>query len=223
MIEQGVPLAASDYLGRFWFSAEPMFGVMMVICFTSVIRANPAFISRYLDLLIETALFCCLAWGIVDGVFYAWEAHYEAKKKNQIIRDAKQASNDRAVSGVDDSFADSFAEYLNEEERKQLSQNVARKLAAAEEVKVPLKQDLVTIGMAVLLVVGAAIVVLIPFAIVPDILNALLISNLAGILLLFFMGIWREESKKISKKLTTGLGTALMAAIITFVTVTLGG
>jgi VIT1/CCC1 family predicted Fe2+/Mn2+ transporter len=200
-----------------------MFGVMMVICFTSVIRANPALLDRYLGLLIETALACCLAWGIVDGVFYAWEAHYEAKKKNQIIRDAKQAMSDQAISGVDNSFVDSFADYLDEGDRKQLVQNVTRKLAAAEEVKVPIKQDLIAIGLAVLLVVGAAIVVLIPFYIVPDILNALLVSNLAGIVLLFFMGIWREESKRISKKLTTGVGTAMMAAIITFVTVTLGG
>ncbi len=200
-----------------------MFGVMMVVCFTSVIRAAPKLFDRYTNLLIETALACCLAWGIVDGVFYAWEAHYEAKKKNLIIRDAKKALRDQAATGVDDSFADSLADYLDEEERKQLVDNVIAKLAESEEVKVPIKQDLVTIGMAIFLVVGAAVVVILPFLVIPNVLDALLVSNLTGIVLLFFVGIWREESSKITKKLTTGVGTALMAAIITFVTVALGG
>ena len=31
----------ADYLGRFWYSSEPMFGVIMVVCFTSVLRAFP--------------------------------------------------------------------------------------------------------------------------------------------------------------------------------------
>jgi VIT1/CCC1 family predicted Fe2+/Mn2+ transporter len=164
-----------------------------------------------------------LAWGIVDGIFYAWEAHYEAKKKKQIIRQANQSLDDSAASGVDDAFTDSFADYLDEKERKLLVDNVTKKLAEAEEVKVPIKQDLVTIGTAILLVLGTAVVIVIPFYIIPNVLDALLVSNLAGIVLLFFMGVWREESSKITKKLTTGAGTAMMAAIITFVTVALGG
>jgi VIT1/CCC1 family predicted Fe2+/Mn2+ transporter len=216
-------LAVSDYLGRFWFSAEPMFGVVMVVCFTSVIRANPTFFDRYLDVILESALACCIAWGLVDGIFYAWEAHYEAKKKNLMIRQAKQAVDGPVTSDVDGAFDDSLADYLDEAERKNLVQNVSTKLAAAAEVKVPLKQDLITIGAALVLVVGAAIVVIVPFYLIDDVLQALLVSNVLGIALLFFMGVWREQSKKIGKKLITGSVTALLALIITLVTVALGG
>jgi hypothetical protein len=59
--------------------------------------------------------------------------------------------------------------------------------------------------------------------VIEDVMQALLISNLAGIALLFFIGVWREQSKKISKKLATGFVTALVATIITVVTVMLGG
>jgi VIT1/CCC1 family predicted Fe2+/Mn2+ transporter len=100
---------------------------------------------------------------------------------------------------------------------------VSTKLAAAAEVKVPLKQDLITIGAALVLVVGAAIVVIVPFYLIDDVLQALLVSNVLGIALLFFMGVWREQSKKIGKKLITGSVTALLALIITLVTVALGG
>jgi VIT1/CCC1 family predicted Fe2+/Mn2+ transporter len=100
---------------------------------------------------------------------------------------------------------------------------VSTKLATAEEVKVPLKQDLITVGLALALVVGSAIVVIIPFYLIDDTLQALAVSNIAGIALLFIIGVWREESKRISKKFATGLGTAFLALIITVVTVALGG
>lgn len=216
-------MAVSDYLGRFWFSAEPMFGVVMVVCFTSVIRANPTLIVPFVNILLESALACCIAWGLVDGIFYSWEAHYEAKKKNLMIRGAKQALNGPTTSDVDGAFDESLADYLDEAERKELVEKVNTKLAAAEEVKVPLKQDLITVGLALALVVGSAIVVIIPFYLIDDVLQALLVSNLAGIALLFIIGVWREESKRIGKKLLTGLGTAFLALIITVVTVALGG
>lgn len=216
-------MAVSDYLGRFWFSAEPMFGVVMVVCFTSVIRANPTFFDIYIDVILESALACCIAWGLVDGVFYAWEAHYEAKKKNLMIKQAKQAVDGPVTSDVDGAFDDSLADYLDEAERKDLVGKVSTKLAAAEDVKVPIKQDLITIGAALFLVVGAAIVVIIPFYLIDDVLQALIVSNVLGIALLFFMGVWREQSKKIGKKILTGFATALLALIITVVTVVLGG
>jgi hypothetical protein len=216
-------MGVSNYLGKFWFSAEPMFGVVMVVCFTSVIRANPTLFDQYVNVLLWSALACCIAWGLVDGIFYAWEAHYEAKKTNLMIRQAKQAQNGPVTSDVDGAFDDSLADYLDEAQRKVLVKNVTANLAAAEEVKVPLKQDLTTVGLALVLVVGAAIVVIIPFLVIDDVLQALLVSNILGIGLLFFMGVWREQSKKISKKLTTGAVTALLALIITVVTVALGG
>jgi hypothetical protein len=216
-------MAVSDYLGRFWFSAEPMFGVVMVVCFTSVIRTNPTLIDPFVNILLESALACCIAWGLVDGIFYSWEAHYEAKKKNLMIRGAKQALNGPTASDVDGAFDESLADYLDESERKELVEKVNMKLAMAEEVKVPLKQDLITVGLALALVVGSAIVVIIPFYLIDDTLQALAVSNIAGIALLFIIGVWREESKRISKKLATGLGTAFLALIITVVTVALGG
>jgi hypothetical protein len=147
-----------------------MFGVVMVVCFTSVIRINPTIVSLRLDVLLESALACCIAWGLVDGIFYSWEAHYEAKKTNLMIRGAKQVPNSPAFSEVESAFDDSLAEYLDETERKDLVEKVTTRLATVEEVKIPLRQDLITIGMALFLVVGTAIVVIIPFYLFDDIL-----------------------------------------------------
>ena len=54
-------------------------------------------------------------------------------------------------------------------------------------------------------------------------MNALLISTIPGILLLFLMGYWREEEPRITKKIWTGSMTALIAFIISVVTIALGG
>jgi hypothetical protein len=59
----------SDYLGRFWYSSEPMFGVIMVVCFTSVLRAFPNASDQIVGTILLSALFCCIAWGLVDGIF----------------------------------------------------------------------------------------------------------------------------------------------------------
>jgi hypothetical protein len=77
-------MGLADYLGRFWYSSEPMFGVIMVVCFTSVLRAYPQVAEQVVDIVLLSALFCCIAWGLVDGVFYAWEAHYELDKKKKL-------------------------------------------------------------------------------------------------------------------------------------------
>jgi VIT1/CCC1 family predicted Fe2+/Mn2+ transporter len=78
-------------------------------------------------------------------------------------------------------------------------------------------------------VAGSAIFVLVPFFFIHDekspsaILNALLISTIPGILLLFLRGYGREEEHRIIKKIWTGSVTALVAFIVTGIIPALGG
>jgi hypothetical protein len=46
----------ADYIGRFWYSSEPMFGVNMVVCFTSLLRAYPGVAERILGTVLFSAL-----------------------------------------------------------------------------------------------------------------------------------------------------------------------
>jgi hypothetical protein len=73
-------LGLSDYFGRFWFAAEPIFGVVMTLVFLGILRnqalyAYPALLDRVAAMVVGAAISCCIAWGIVDGFFYAWENH----------------------------------------------------------------------------------------------------------------------------------------------------
>jgi len=217
-------MGLSDYLGRFWYSSEPMFGVIMVVCFTSVLRAYPNLAEQILGVILTSALMCCIAWGLVDGIFYAWEAHYELDKRKKIQEAAKTSTGAGDVDGlVEGHLGDTVVDLLEDEDRKQIYQIVNKKLPGIDLGSVSIRDDALTVLIAFGLVVGSSIVVMIPFLVIDPVMTALVVSNVLGIVLLFFMGYWREEAKGIGKKLTTGLLTAFIALIITVVTIVLGG
>ena len=112
---------------------------------------------------------------------------------------------------------------MEEKDKEQIYQIVEKNVAGIDLGHVSIKEDMVTVLIAFGLVVGSSIIVMVPFLVVSPVMNALIISNITGILLLFIMGYWREEDRRISKKLITGGLTAFVALIITIVTIRLGG
>jgi hypothetical protein len=217
-------MGVADYLGRFWYSSEPMFGVIMVVCFTSILRADPILAEKVIGTVLISALFCCIAWGLVDGIFYAWEAHYELDKKRTLLAEV-QAPNDpkEARELVEDHLGDTLVDLMDEKDKEQIYQIIEKNVSGVDIGRVSIKEDIVTVLIAFGLVVGSSIIVMVPFLVFSPVMTALIISNITGILLLFIMGYWREEDKRITKKLITGGLTALVALIITIVTVVLGG
>lgn len=217
-------MGLADYLGRFWYSSEPMFGVIMVVCFTSVLRAFPGLAETIIGKVLLSALFCCIAWGLVDGIFYAWEAHYELDKKKKLQAQVQAAADaEKTQDLIEDDLGDTVVDLLEEGDKAQIYQIVQKSVPGVDLGKVSLKEDILTVAIAFGLVVGSSIIVMLPFFMFSPVMNALKISNVTGIFLLFFMGYWREEDKRISKKLVTGGFTALCAFIITVVTIALGG
>jgi hypothetical protein len=196
----------------------------MVICFTSILRAYPNLAEKVIGTVLLSALFCCIAWGLVDGIFYAWEAHYELDRKKKLLA-LVQAPNDpkKAREVVEDHLRDTIVDLMDEKDKEQIYQIVEKNVSGVDLGRVGIKEDIVTILIAFGLVVGSSIIVMIPFLLFSPVMTALRISNVTGIFLLFFMGYWREEDKRIAKKLITGGFTALVALIITLVTVILGG
>lgn len=214
----------ADYLGRFWYSSEPMFGVIMVVCFTSVLRAFPDATDKVVETILVSALFCCIAWGLVDGIFYAWEAHYLLEKKKKLqawVQAPKDPKKGREL--VEDDLGDTIVDLMDEKDKEQIYQIVEKNVPGVDLGHVSIKEDIITVAIAFGLVVGSSIIVMLPFLWFSPLTTALKISNITGILLLFIMGYWREEDKRTSKKLITGGFTALVALIITLVTVYLGG
>ena len=217
-------MGLADYLGRFWYSSEPMFGVIMVVCFTSILRSYPNAAEEVIGTVLLSALFCCIAWGLVDGIFYAWEAHYELDRKRKLLSRVQAPSDPKeARELVKDHLGDTIVDLMEDKDKDQIYQIVEKNASRVDLGRVSIKEDIVTVLMAFGLVVGSSIIVMIPFLVFSPVMTALIISNITGILLLFVMGYWREEDKRIAKKLITGGLTAFVALIITIVTVFLGG
>lgn len=217
-------MGLSDYLGRFWHSSEPMFGVIMVICFTSILRTNVAIAESMVWRIIDAALACCIAWGLVDGIFYAWELNYDRKKMERLVALSKsQANEESALSLLDENLTDTIIGTLNDHDRAHLYSRLLERIRDVDVGRVPLKNSVITVLITFCLVVGTAVIVLSPFALIPQVSTALLLSNALGIALLFFVGYWREEGLQLRMKFRSGIMTALVALIITIVTVYLGG
>lgn len=216
-------MGLSDYLGKFWATSEPMFGIIMVICFTSVLRIHQNLSFLLIDRVTVAALACCIAWGLVDGIFYAWEAHYLQRRKNDLIRLVKQDHTGNGASRVNEEMDDTLLVYLDQEDRDQVVDKISKKLSREEPEGVPIVEDIATVGGSLFLVVGPAIVVLLPFYVFPDVSSALFISNILAITMFFVLGYVRNESTVLLKRIRTGFLTALLGVIITFVTLVLGG
>ncbi len=217
-------MGLSDYLGRFWHSSEPMFGVIMVICFTSILRTNVAIAESIVWRVIDAALACCIAWGLVDGIFYAWELNYDRKKMARLVALSKSPSDEEsAISLLDENLTDTIIGTLNAHDRARLYSRLLERIRDVDVGRVPLKNSVITVMITFCLVVGTAVIVLSPFALIPRVSTALLLSNALGIALLFFVGCWREDDARLSMKLKSGIMTALVALIVTLVTAYIGG
>ncbi len=217
-------MGLSDYLGRFWYSSEPMFGVIMVICFTSILRTNAVFAEEALWRVVNAALACCIAWGLVDGIFYAWELHYDRRKIETLASLSKLPDGvESARSLLEEDLKGTVIGSLDDRDQQCLHNLLLEKIRHIDVSSVPLKSSLITVLVTFGLVVGTAVIVLSPFVLIPDVSTALSCSNAMGIVLLFFVGFWREYDARLSLKFKSGIMTALVALIIALVTVYLGG
>jgi hypothetical protein len=228
-------MALSDYFGRFWFAAEPIFGVVMTLCFLGIL-SNPALndypiiADKLAVMVIGAALSCCIAWGIVDGIFYAWENHAVAARKNLTMTYAKgKEQRNESLKMVEEDLEDTYVDLLNEDEKKSIYDKVVTSLAKAEsKEKTSYKDDAITIFLDFCLNAGACLVIILPLILLRNVstlgLDVLVhVGMIIAILLLFFIGMWTETRKGLKIKVRKGIMYAILGVIITILTWILGG
>lgn len=215
----------SDYVGKYWAGAEVIYAVIIAMSFTSVLRTPISIPGElYLDI-IYSALFCCIAWGIADGLFYVWERKYNLRIENDIIDLSRsdQKRND-ALLLIEEQLENTLLSNITEEKRKDLYQDLMLQLAATGKKETVSSRDALTIVMGTLLLsTGAGLMVVLPFFLTDDLNSALNASNWMGISLLFIMGCYRTHEKSLSGRVRSGFGTAIIGMIIASITVLLGG
>ena len=226
-------MGLSDYFGRFWFASEPVFGIIMTLCFLAILRnqalyAYPLLLDRAAEYVVTAAITCCIAWGIVDGIFYVWENHHLAARKNQITNYAKGLKqSDVSLKMVEEDLQDTYVDVLNEDEKKKIYENVVANLSKAEsKEKVPIKDDIITIFLDMSLNLGACLVIIIPLLLLRNVLGIFQLLNLAviiAVVLMFIIGVWTETRKGLLIKAWKGTLYSVLGIIITLLTYFLGG
>jgi hypothetical protein len=215
----------ADYIGKYWAGAEVIYAVIIAMSFTSVLRNSILEFEIAINTVVNSALFCCIAWGIADGAFYAWERGYIIRQENKIIDLSKSAvKRESAVAIIGDQLNDTILRNISDENRVKLYSGLAQYLAEAGK-----KQNLSTRD-ALSIVAGtfisstvAAVLVLLPFFLINDLPKSLNISNLICIILLFIAGYSRALDRSLHARLASGTGTAFLGIIIAVITIRLGG
>ncbi|MCJ7445536.1 MAG: hypothetical protein MUO26_13610 [Methanotrichaceae archaeon] len=215
----------ADYIGKYWAGAEVMYGVIIAMSFTSVFRGNALVFESMLYKTIFAALFCCIAWGIADGLFYIWERRYNIKQENNIIQFSKLAQqNESAIHLIEEQLDDTILRNLNNESRQQLYKSLVQYLSKVDiRASMSSHETLIIIISTFMLSAGAGLIVVIPFFVISNVEQALDISNMLGILLLFGAGYFRALERSLFSKITYGFGSALIGIIIVVITIVLGG
>lgn len=217
-------MALADYIGKFWTGAEVMYGVIIAMTFTSVLRGYPAVLDLVITRVVLAALFCCIAWGIADGLFYSWERGYIIRRENQIIRFSKSRENESAISLIEDELEDTILRNISPETRSQLYRKLVEFLSGVEprERLSPRQAATIILG-TFLLSAGAGLIVVIPFFLIRDVGSALLVSNALGIVLLFGVGYFRAIDRSVLPRIMYGFVSSLIGIFIAGITVVLGG
>jgi hypothetical protein len=225
-------LKPSEYFGRFWFAAEPIFGVVMTMVFLSILRnqalyAYPVLLDKVTGMVILAAITCCIAWGIVDGIFYAWENHSLAAKKNMAVSYLKNRQKEKTLEIIEENLDDSFVSTLDDNRKREVYDMVLGTFSGTEtKERVPVKDDLITILLDMCLNLGACIIIVLPMILFQNYLSIVQLLNLSvviAIVLLFIIGAWTETRKGLRLKVRKGGLYAVLGVIITVLTYLLGG
>ena len=214
-----------DYIGRYWAGAEVIYGVIIAMTFTSVIREIPEVLDFMVYRTALTALFCCIAWGLADGLFYSWERGYIVNQENRIIRLSKSEEGGKsAIPLIGEQLDDTILRTIPGDQRRTLYEKLVEYLSRIDlREKMTAGESLAIIGGTFIRSAGAGLIVVIPFYLVDDNQAALAVSNLVGILLLFGVGYLRALDKRPFPRIISGFGTSLLGFIIAGITVVLGG
>lgn len=218
-------MGLADYIGKFWTGAEVMYGVIIAMTFTSILRGYPVVLEIILNKVILAALLCCIAWGIADGMFYLWERNYIIRRENKTIEFSKSPQqNESALSLIGEQLDDTILRNIPGENRLQIYEKLTQFLSTVHEREKLTPRQAVTIVLGTfLLSAGAGLVVVFPFFIIDNVKQALIVSNLSGIFLLFIIGYSRAFERNFLSRIILGTGSAFIGIIIAGITIVLGG
>lgn len=196
---------------------EIVFALIMVLTFTCSLGVVDADRADVRDMIIG-ALGCNLAWGIIDGAFYLIGCLVERGRNSQLVRDVQRAA--AAADGrriIAETLPDAVAEAFEPPDLERFRAAIAALPPPTDRVRFRREEVIGALGVFLLVFLSTFPVVL-PFFFLSDVGQALRVSNLIAITLIFGVSFKLAKHSGLRPILTSaamvGIGVALVAVAI---------
>lgn len=201
--------------------SEVLFGLIMALTFTCTISITQSDRASVNDMLIA-ALSCNAAWGFVDAVLYVLMARTNQGRDFTILNFVRKSKNTaKALQFITDALPSVIAKVLQPDEVKKIRERILQLPEPRATRKEKFKDYRVAVGIF-FLVLFSTFPVAAPFIFINDLRTALRISNIIGILMLFFCG-WRLGKYAGRNHFFMGITMSILGIVLVLVTIALGG
>ncbi len=203
---------------------EVLFGLIMVLSVTLTAGLAVAEGPQGVRQLLEAALGCNIAWGIIDAVLYVMGCMTARAEKAYFVQTIQRAPDARtALDVVRREIEPRFEALTAPEHREALCQSILEYLSSAEPPRTGItKEDLYGALTCFWLVFLACLPAAIPFLIFSEPTRALRVSNFLLVAMLFVVGhMWAQDVHV--NRLVAGLAMMTLGLALVGVAVALGG
>ena len=201
--------------------AEVLFGLIMVLTFTGSLSIAEAGREDIRTMLIG-ALGCNLAWGIIDGVLYLMGCLADKSRELLALRAVRQATDpQKAQQIITDALPQVVASVLQPAELEAMAQRLKELPEPPERARLRAGDWRGALGVFFLVFLSTFPVV-IPFIFMTDAVNALRVSNLIAVAMLFAAGYVFGRITG-GRPWVVGISMVLLGAVLVALTMALGG
>ena len=203
---------------------EILFGLIMLLSVTLAAGLTAAEGRAGVRELLIAALGCNIAWGIIDGIMYVMNCMADRAEKARLIVAVQSAPDERAaLEFVRNQIEPRFETFTGPEDREALCRSILRYVTHGEPPRTTLTKDdlygaLVCFGLVVVSCLPAAL----PFWIFSEPTQALRVSNVLLIAMLFAVGHhWARHAH--AHRVLAGLAMVAIGMTLVGVAMLLGG
>jgi VIT1/CCC1 family predicted Fe2+/Mn2+ transporter len=203
---------------------EVLFGLIMVLGVTLTAGLTVAEGETGVRQLLEAALGCNIAWGIIDGIMYVMNCMTARAEKARLIEAIQHAPDAGAALDIVRAEIEPRFETLTAPEHSEaFCRSILEYLAHGEAPKTTVtKDDLYGAIACFWLVFLSCLPVAVPFLVFTEPARALRISNLLLVAMLFFVGHkWAQYAH--TNRLVAGLAMVAIGLALVGVAILLGG
>jgi VIT1/CCC1 family predicted Fe2+/Mn2+ transporter len=203
---------------------EVLFGLIMVLGVTLTAGLSVAEGRAGVRQLLQAALGCNIAWGIIDGIMYIMNCMTARAEKAHFIEAIQRAPDAAAALAiVRDEIEPRFETLTGAEHREGLCRSILQYLAQSEAPRIRVTNDDLYGAVACFwLVFLSCLPVAAPFLIFSEPVRALRVSNLLLIAMLFLVGQKWAQYVHINR-LIAGLAMVAIGLALVGVAILLGG